>query len=199
MGSAPAPVVRAVIVDDEDDVRGLLKLRLERNGRFEVVGEGVDSPDAVSLCAEQKPDLLVLDALLPSGNGTDVVREVLEVAPSTLVIIYTGDSGTSTRDAAERVGAHAVVGKLDPFELLVGTVFRLLPDRAPVEEHDDFRERMASLLEEEGDRRPRRGPWWRSRGRPRVAFLVVLLLVVLPLLAAGTWFLSMLAGLSTAG
>ena len=94
-----ASLVRAVIVDDEPDVRDLLKVRLELNGRFDVVGIGGDGPDAIELCAEHKPDVIVLDALMPSGNGTDVVRDILSVAPSTMVIIYTGDSGTATRDA----------------------------------------------------------------------------------------------------
>ena len=190
-----ASLVRAVIVDDEPDVRDLLKLRLERNGRFDVVGIGGDGPEAIELCAEHKPDVLILDALMPSGHGTDVVRDILSVAPSTMVIIYTGDAGTGTRDAAERVGAHAVIGKLDPFERLVGTIFRLLPDKAPVPRKDDFEERMTSLLEDDDAGRSS-GPWWRSRGRTRVLLIVVLVLVVLPVLGGVAWFLATLAGMS---
>lgn len=190
-----ASLVRAVIVDDEPDVRDLLKLRLERNGRFDVVGVGGDGPEAIDLCAEHKPDVIVLDALMPSGNGTDVVRDILSVAPSTMVIIYTGDNGTATRDAAERVGAHAVIGKLDPFDRLVGTIFRLLPDKAPVPQKDDFKERMTSLLEDEDDAK-RRGPWWKSGSRSRVLLILVLVFVILPLFAAAAWFLATLAGMS---
>ena len=190
-----ASLVRAVIVDDEPDVRDLLKLRLERNGRFDVVAIGGDGPEAIELCAAHKPDVIVLDALMPSGNGTDVVRDILSVAPSTMVIIYTGDSGTATRDAAERVGAHAVIGKLDPFDRLVGTIFRLLPDKAPVPQTDDFEERMTSLLEDDGDKRSR-GPWWRSGSKSRVPLILVLVFVVLPLVAAGAWFVAMLVGMS---
>jgi DNA-binding NtrC family response regulator len=192
-----ASLVRAVIVDDEEDVRDLLKLRLERNGRFDVVGVGGNAPDAVELCAEHQPDVIVLDARMPPANGLDVVRDIHEVAPSTMVIIYTGDSGTSTRDAAERVGAHAVIGKLDPFERLIGTIFRLLPDKAPVapkDDKDDFGDRMTSLLEADDAARPR-GAWWRSGTKSRKLRLVVLVLVVLPLLAAGAWFLATLVGM----
>ena len=190
-----ASLVRAVIVDDEPDVRDLLKLRLERNGRFDVVGVGGDGPDAIELCAEHKPDVIVLDALMPSGNGTDVVRDILSVAPSTMVIIYTGDSGTTTRDAAERVGAHAVIGKLDPFDRLVGTIFRLLPDKAPVTQTDDFGDRMTSLLESDDDERER-GPWWKSGAKSRVVLILVLVFVVLPLLGAVAWFIATLVGMS---
>ena len=190
-----ATLVRAVIVDDEPDIRDLLKLRLERNGNFAVVAVGADGPEAIDLCAEHKPDVLVLDALMPSGPGTDVVRDILAVAPSTMVIIYTGDSSTATRDAAERVGAHAVIGKLDPFERLVGTIFRLLPDKAPTAKKNDFEQRMTSLLEED-DATRRRGSWWRSGSKSRVLLIVLLLFVVLPLLAGAAWFLASLAGMS---
>ena len=193
-----ATLVRAVIIDDEPDVRDLLKLLLERHGQFDVVGVGGDAPEAVELCAEHTPDVIVLDSTLPSGHGTDVVRDILAVAPSTMVIIYTGDSGTATRDAAERVGAHAVIGKLDSFERLVGTIFRLLPDKAPPTEpaaKDDFKERMTSLLEED-DGRKRRGSWWRSGVRSRILLILVLVLVVLPVLAGVAWFVAYLAGLS---
>lgn len=189
-----ASLVRAVIVDDEPDVRDLLKLRLERNGNFDVVAVGGDGPDAIDLCAEHKPDVIVLDALLPSGHGTEVVRDIFAVAPSTMVVIYTGDSGIATRDAAERVGAHAVIGKLDPFDRLVGTIFRLLPDKAPRPEKDDFEERMTSLLED-GDGRGTRSRW-RSASKNRMLLIVVLVVVVLPLLAGVAWFLASLAGMS---
>jgi two-component system LytT family response regulator len=183
-----------VLVDDEPEMLELLRLRFERYGGFAVVGQGGDGPDAVALCATHRPDVLVLDALMPSGHGTEVVPEVLETSPETVVIIYTADSGTGTRDAAERVGAHAVVGKLDPFERLVATIFRLLPDHAPpAEEADDFGDRMAALLEADGAGGDRRS-WWRSPGRTRAALVLVLLLVVLPLAAAAVWAASLLVG-----
>ena len=190
-----APLVRAVIVEDEPDVRDLLKLRLERNGSFDVLAMGEDGPEAIDLCAEHQPDVLILDAVLPSGNGTDVVRDILAAAPSTMVIIYTGDSSTATRDEAERVGAHAVIGKLDPFDRLVGTIFRLLPDKAPAPKKDDFTERMSTLLEDDDANRADRS-WWRSGAKSRVLLILVLVLVVLPLLAGVAWFLGSLAGMS---
>ena len=191
-----ASLVRAVIVDDETDVRDVLALRLERNGNFDVVAVGSDGPDAIDLCEEHKPDVLVLDAVMPSGSGIDVVRDILAVSPSTMVIIYTGDTGIATRDAAERVGAHAVIGKLDPLERLVGTIFRLLPEKAPAPpKKDDFPERMTSLLDEDDGTR-RKGSWWRSGTKSRVLMILALVFVVLPLLAVAAWFVAMLAGLS---
>jgi CheY-like chemotaxis protein len=186
--------VRAVLVDDEPDMRELLRLRFERHGGFTIVGEGGDGPDAVTLCSEHHPDVLLLDEAMPSGPGTSVVPEVLAASPGTVVIMYTADSGTGTRTAAERVGAHAVVGKLDPFDRLVGTIFRLLPDKAPpVVPKDDFEDRMTALLVDEDATGGGRS-WWRRPGKTRVAFVLLLLLVVLPLAAATVWAVSLLVG-----
>lgn len=196
----PATLVRTVIVDDEEELRELLRIRLERHGSFCVVGEGNDGPAVAELCAEHQPDLLILDALLPSGSGLDFVKEARRVSPFSAVLIYTADSSTATRNAAEQVGAHGVIGKLDPFERLVGTVFRLFPDKAPAVAGDDFGDRMEALLEED-DASALAGSglraWFRFQGWRRVAVVVVLLLVVLPLAAALVWVLAMLAGMAS--
>jgi CheY-like chemotaxis protein len=187
--------VRTVIVDDEAEVRDLLRLRLERHGSFEVVGEGADGPDAVELCEREQPDVVVLDARMPSGDGTTVVPEIRHLAPKTTVIIYTGDTSLRTRDESERVGAHAVVGKLDPFEWLVGTIFRLRPEFAPpAPPPDDFGDRMGALLLEDDARRGERRHWWRSSGHTRWGRIILVVLLVLPLVAGAAWVVAVLIG-----
>src|SRR5438046_2138270 len=49
--------VRVVVVDDNDDVRLLLRLQFTRDPRFEVVGEGSDGNDAIALAETHQPDL----------------------------------------------------------------------------------------------------------------------------------------------
>lgn len=190
--------IRTVVVEDEDDVRRLLKLRLERDGGFTVVGEGTSREEAIELCAEHRPHVLILDPGLPGGSGLAAVPVVRSDSPATVVVIYTSDSTIATRNEAERAGAHAVVGKLDPFDLLVGTIHRFLPDLAPepdaaLADRAEFGQRMSALLDDDG--RGDGEPWWRRRGhQSRRWMLVVLIVVVLPLLAAVAWVIAQLAG-----
>jgi DNA-binding NarL/FixJ family response regulator len=193
-----AEPIRTVVVDDEDDVRQLLKVRLERDGGFEVVAEGGSAGEAVALCAAQRPHVVILDAGMPGGNGLLAVPDIRRASPATIVVIYTSDSTLATRNEAEKAGAHAVVGKLDSLDLLVGTIHRFLPQFAPkpdaaLQDRAEFGQRMTALLDDgvgaDGE------PWWRRRGtQSRRWMIVVLVLVVLPLLAAIAWVIAQLAG-----
>jgi DNA-binding NarL/FixJ family response regulator len=193
-------VIRLVVVDDEDEVRTLLRTRLGRDGGFEVVGETADAAEAAGLCASLQPHAVVLDAGVPNREGLQAVPDIRRAAPHAVIVIYTSDPGLATRDEAERVGAHAVVGKLDPFEWLTGTIERFVRGRP--HEHDDpdrkeraeFGQRMNELLATE-DERAAAAPWWRRPGKTRVGFVVLLVLVVLPLLAFLAWVVAQLAGL----
>jgi DNA-binding NarL/FixJ family response regulator len=189
-----AEPIRTVIVDDEEEVRHLLRVRLERDGGFVVVGEGGDGAEGAAVCVETQPDIVILDAAMPDGDGLASVPDIRLGSPRTIVIIYTSATGVQTRNDAERVGAHAVVGKLDPFDLLLGTIYRFLPDRAPAdpvkEDRSQFGRDMASLLEKDEDE----GSGRRWSSKTRVWMIVVLVVIVLPVLAFLAWAIGQLAG-----
>lgn len=179
-------------------MRNLLRVRLERDNGFAIVGEGGTCHEAVALCAEHLPHVLILDAGLHGENALLAVPEIRRATPATIVVIYTSDGGISTRNEAERAGAHAVVGKLDPFELLLGTIHRLLPELAPpkpqtLQERQRFSEEMGRLLED-GTAGGDGVPWWRRPGQHRVWLILLLVFVVLPLFATVAWVVAQLAG-----
>lgn len=179
-------------------MRDLLRVRLERDRGFVIVGEGGTSEEAIALCAEHRPHVLILDAGLHGENALLAVPEIRRSTPATIVVIYTSDGGLSTRNEAERAGAHAVVGKLDPFELLVGTVHRFLPELAPpkpqtLQERERFSKEMSQLLAD-GSTGLDGQPWWRRPGGHRVWLILLLVFVVLPLFAALAWLVAQLAG-----
>ena len=57
--------VRVALVDDAESVRRLVRLHLELDGRFEVVGEGSDGIEAIGLVESTRPDLLIIDLCQP--------------------------------------------------------------------------------------------------------------------------------------
>jgi DNA-binding NarL/FixJ family response regulator len=189
--------IRTVIVDDEEEVRSLLRIRLERDGGFVVVGEGSNGAEAAEVCAATQPHLIILDAAMPDGDGIEAVPHIRRSTPHSIVVIYTSATGIATRNDAERVGAHAVVGKLDSFDLLLGTIYRFLPEFAPVDEtkadRTEFSQRMSALLEDDAAASGRRG-WSTWAGKTRVWFILFLIVVVLPLLAFGVWAVAQLLG-----
>jgi CheY-like chemotaxis protein len=103
--------VRVVIVDDTEGIRTLLRLFFEADDRFEVVGEGADGEEAISLTAEMTPDLLVLDQEMPRLSGVDALPEIRRRAPQTAVVLYSGGADAHLRGRALAAGALAVVEK----------------------------------------------------------------------------------------
>jgi DNA-binding NarL/FixJ family response regulator len=187
--------IRTVVVDDEEDVRELVRTRLEHEGRFEVVAVGADAAAAKALVAEHQPHLLILDDMLPDGPGTDAVPAIRASAPNTAVIIYTAHTGTAVRDAAAVAGAHAVVGKIDDFSMLLRVIDRLLglgqPAATQTEGEAAFAARMHALLEQPEPKRGLRA-WWSSAGTRKG--LIVVLLLALPVIVFVVWLIAFLAG-----
>jgi PAS domain S-box-containing protein len=97
---------RIVIVDDNDDLRRLLRVQIERLGRYDIVGEGVDGVDAVEVVEKTQPDVVFLDLAMPRMDGLEALPLILQAAPGVRVVVLSGfDQGTI---AAKALAAGAV-------------------------------------------------------------------------------------------
>lgn len=104
-----------LIVDDDDGIRALVRTALEQEGYG--VREAGSAADGMAAIDEAKPDLLLLDVLMPHVDGWEMLRRVQERhgAAGIPVIMFSGAvDAASRRDAASR-GASGFVGK--PFDL----------------------------------------------------------------------------------
>jgi CheY-like chemotaxis protein len=113
-GDEPGPTgkrVRVVVVDDMPEIRRLLRALLEQDGRFEVVGEGADGVEAISLAAELQPDLVILDRNMPRLGGLDAIAGIARDAPTTDVILFTASTSSGAYHAAISAGALDVIDK----------------------------------------------------------------------------------------
>jgi PAS domain S-box-containing protein len=91
---------RVLIVDDAEDIRMLLRIRLSKHGRFEVVGEAVDGMDAVDRARELQPHLVLLDMAMPRMDGLQALPLIREAVPDVRVIVLSGfNQGTLEREA----------------------------------------------------------------------------------------------------
>jgi DNA-binding NarL/FixJ family response regulator len=122
--SPSGPALRVVIVDNDPDALDLLDLDLALEGH-EIVGRGRNGTQAVALCRELNPDLLVVDLRMPPGpNGLAVVEE-LHSHPGLSMIIYTNYRDTKLRARANALGAaYLLKGDLRTLRAQIAEIIR---------------------------------------------------------------------------
>ena len=111
-----------VLADDHSVVREGLRMLLERDGTMEVVAEAADGDAAVRYVRGHKPDVLVLDLNMPGKDSLEVVPEVLEISPSTHVVVLTMQPDPAFARAALSAGASGYVLKEAAHEELLRAI-----------------------------------------------------------------------------
>jgi two-component system response regulator NreC len=105
------PPLRILLVDDHRVVRAGLRLLLEAEAGLDVVDEAGDVRDAVFKTRRHAPDLIVLDVMLPDGDGVEAIEKLQAQAPLAKVLILSmEDSGHHVRRAFAN-GANGYVLK----------------------------------------------------------------------------------------
>ncbi|WP_344486365.1 response regulator transcription factor [Glycomyces endophyticus] len=97
--------IRVFLLDDHEVVRRGLCDLLERDGDIEVVGEASDVAEAMRRLPAARPQVAVLDAQLPDGNGVEVCRMIKEQDPDVAVVILTSYEDDATLFTAIEAGA----------------------------------------------------------------------------------------------
>ena len=103
--------LRVVIIDDYDMSRTLLGIIL-RGGQFEVVGEAGDGKAGVEVCLRLKPDLVLLDVVMPIMDGIEALEEINKHLPATAVFMVTANDDEVVKQA---IAKGAVGYILKPF------------------------------------------------------------------------------------
>jgi two-component system response regulator NreC len=103
--------VTILLADDHPLIRqGLLRL-LEAESDLQVVGEASDGLQAVQLAEALKPDVLVLDLMMPGLNGLEVLRQVKKRSPATVNLVLSMQSADAYVVEALRCGATGYILK----------------------------------------------------------------------------------------
>ncbi len=117
-----SPRLRVVLADDTAAYRVMLRVLLELDGRFEVVGEAADGKEAVELAGTLTPDAIVLDLAMPVLDGLQALPAIRAASPATTIVVLSGFArGQVDRVALER-GAHAYLEKGDALSTLTATL-----------------------------------------------------------------------------
>lgn len=117
-------VIRVLIVDDHTLFRSGIKLLLERQDGFEVVGEAADGLDGAKRAKKLKPDVVLLDLHMPGTGGLAAIPLLREEAPQTQIIMLTVSEDAEDLLDALRAGACGYLLKNIDTDFLLDSIRR---------------------------------------------------------------------------
>ena len=158
--------LKILIADDHPLLREALRHALDREKDVEVIAEASDGEEAVKLASELKPDVVVMDIVMPKLNGIEATKKIKEIAPNIAILILTayddeeyvlglldaGAAGYLLKSARGRDLVEAIRAIRSGESVLHPNIIAKLLKRAmtaPVEEHKHtelFSERELQIL-----------------------------------------------------
>jgi DNA-binding NarL/FixJ family response regulator len=113
---------RILIVDDHDIVRAGVRSLLESYPRYKVVAEASDGIEAIARAIDVKPNVVVLDYMLPQSNGLEVARQLRVELPRSEILMFTMHYTDQSITEALRAGVRGYLLKSDGCRELVEAI-----------------------------------------------------------------------------
>lgn len=123
--------IRVLLADDTPEIRRLLRLNLELDGRFEIVGEAEDGAEAVALATSLRPDAVVLDLAMPVMDGLEAIPIILDSSPASKILVLSGFDHSRMEARAREQGAHGYLEKGAAFGQIADTLAELDAEGLP--------------------------------------------------------------------
>lgn len=139
-------MIRILICDDHEIVRRGLRSYLETESDFTVVGEAGDGADAARLAGELRPDVILMDLVMPEVDGVEATRRIVATWPEACVVVLTSYTDDSRVIPALKAGARSYMLKDVAAEELGETIRRAHRGESvlhPVAAHRVMREMTA--------------------------------------------------------
>lgn len=117
-----ADPIRLLIVDDHAVVRQGLRMLLTQRYGIEVVGEAGDGKTAVTLASELRPDVILMDLVMPGMDGREAISQIRADDPRARILVLTSLGSESHMAAAVRAGAAGFLSKDSSPDELVNAI-----------------------------------------------------------------------------
>ena len=126
-GAAAAGVL---ICDDNEAVRALVGIIVDRALGLTVVGEAADGDEAIVEATRLQPDVIILDLAMPRLSGLEAIPVLRRIAPGAQIIVFSGFASASVGAQALALGAVSYLEKGANPDLIVATIEQALADAA---------------------------------------------------------------------
>ncbi len=127
--------VRVLIVDDDRDILESIDTVFRAEGAATLTA--MDGDEAVKICSEDPPDLVVLDVMLPKRSGFLALEKIKGYEDAPLVIMVTANEGKRHQAYAESLGVDDYLLKPVPLSRLLDTAIRLLDEQDAEDDDED--------------------------------------------------------------
>jgi DNA-binding NarL/FixJ family response regulator len=117
---------RVMLVDDSEPVRRAVRVLFDSHPRFEVCGEAEHGREAVEKALGFRPDLIILDMVMPVMNGLEAAPLLFAILPNVYIILFSAHDNPEVQRLSQKAGIHAVVPKSKAATHLVSQAHALL-------------------------------------------------------------------------
>ncbi len=104
-------MLRIVLVDDNAMARSIIKAALQKNSEWVVVGVACNGRQALETFRRHRPQVTVMDFLMPEMNGLETARQLTKRAPDVLILMITTDPSSQLEAEARKAGIRGVCAK----------------------------------------------------------------------------------------
>jgi DNA-binding NarL/FixJ family response regulator len=131
---APGAPARVLLADDHDVIRQGFRLVLGSQPDLEVVGEASDGREAIERARRLRPDLVLMDVIMPVMDGLEATRRLKAEMPQVCVLMFTSHEEPEYLLEAIDAGAAGYVLKGAPVSRLIGAIRRALGGDSPLDQ-----------------------------------------------------------------
>ena len=116
--------IRVVLIEDNDVFREALELLLGLQGTIDVVASLADGREAVGICVQLRPDVVVLDYRLPGLDGVELTAAIRYACHDLPVVCLSASASPRAVDALRAAGAAECLAKDEPLDTILSAIAR---------------------------------------------------------------------------